>query len=742
MRTDPAEVLARLDFPLGITRGPQHVVELLNAAAREVLGAGEVLGRPIREGLSEAAGQGLVALLDEVYRTGRPYQDPAQRVVLRRAGEDVECWFSVRHRPLRGPDGEVLGLILQAFEVTELHRAHRHDLRLAEAARARSAALQELAEALSSAATPAAIGELAATRAADLLGADAANVFVTADGGLEQVHFRGWTQELTAPYRRLALQRGRPLSDAVLTGVPVWLESAEQWRARYPEMAPVHGAGGYEASACLPMRVEDREQGEVRDLGGLVFSFRAPRQFSVDEREYLVTIASLCAQSLDRARLYVAEQQARSVAERERDRTAFLAEAGLLLDAPMSVEARLQRLADLAVPGIADWCAVSLVRGARVDQVAVGHSDPQKVEFVRRLQERYPPDPHTPGGSIQVARTGVPSFVPEISQELVAAAARDAEHLELIRSIGLRSIVTVPLQVRGRSLGSLSLVQAESGRRFDEADLSFAGELAARAALALDNARLYEQQRSIAHALQSALVPAALPEIPGVRLAARYLAQAEGTEVGGDTYDVYPGATPGQWAFMIGDVCGKGALAAALTALIRYSLRAECGHGLAPAEALRRLNAAMLGNALPGDLRFATVVHGTLRVDAQGADVTAVNAGHPSPLLLRKGAVEPVLPAGTLLGVYPDPRLVEGDVRLRPGETMVCYTDGVTEARGADGGLYGSSRLSALLSDSAGCSAEEIAETVVADVVAFQNGSLRDDVAVLVMQVPADRATE
>jgi serine phosphatase RsbU (regulator of sigma subunit) len=724
--------------PLVVTRGPDHVVELLTGSGAglfpvpealggpvpealggpvpEALGGPvpEALGRPLREVVSGRGAAALLEMLDLAFRGGAP----GAEVELPESAATARC--SV----LRGPDGAATGLVLQVAEVP----AHEPDLRAAEAARARSAALLQLAEGLSSAATPAAIGELAATRAADLLGADAASVFITHPKGLEHVHSRGWSEELSAPYRLLPLRRGGPLSEAVLDGRAVWLEDASQWRARYPAMAPVHSAGGYEASACVPFRVEGR------DLGAVVFSFVEPRAFTAEEREYLLAVAALCGQALDRARLYVAEQEARAAAEHERDRSAFLAEAGLVLDAPMLVEDRLRRLADLVVPDVADWCAVTLVRDDRVEQVAVAHRDPEKVAFARQVQERYPPDPDAPGTSLNVARTGVPSFVPEISDEMLAGAARDETHLELIRAIGLRSVMTVPLLVRGRSLGSLTLVNAESGHLFDQADLAFAEQLAGRAALALDNARLYERQRTIARTLQAALLPAALPDIPGLEMAARYLAQGEGIDVGGDVYDVFAGSEPGSWSVMVADVCGKGPDAAALTALIRYTLRAEASHGLGPAEVLHRLNAAMLRQGPARAARFATVAHGRLRVDPGGATLSLVCAGHLPPLVLRGGTVEAVVAPGTILGVFADPELTEVEVRIGPGETVLLYTDGVTEARAAGGALYGADRLAATLAACAGRPVDAIADGVVAEVLAFQGGNPRDDVAALVLQ--------
>lgn len=599
-----------------------------------------------------------------------------------------------------------------------------------ERTRARGQALRRLAEALSRTATPAGIGRLTITDAAAVLGADAASVYTTGppgSGSLDLAHYTGWPAELAERYRVLPLTAGRPLSDAVLGREPVWLEDGDQWLARYPAMAPVHSAGGYQATACLPLVVEDR------DLGAAVFSFVRPRVFDAEEREFLTAVAALCAQALDRARLYTAERAARAAAERDRDRMRFLAEAGLLLEAPLSVEERMHRLAGLVVPDIADWCAVHLVRDGRVEQVAVAHADPAKVAHVTALQERYPPDPDAPHGAIQVARTGVPTHIREIDDALLVAAARDATHLELIRTLGMRSALVVPLQVRGTSLGALTLVQAESGALFEAEDLSFAGQIARAAALAIDNARLYEEQQRIAHTLQAALLPAVVPEVAGLRVAARYRPRggADGATVGGDAYDVFPGARPGEWAVLVADVCGKGPEAAAVTALIRHTVRAEVGHGLTPAQVLLRLNAAMLAQA--GGARFATAVLGRLHIGPDGVRVGLANAGHLEPLVVRTGGVERVAARGTLLGVFADVALTEVAVHLRPGEALVLCTDGVTEARG-DVGCFGADRLTDRLTASVGRPAERLADDLLDEVLAFQGGRPGDDIAILVLE--------
>jgi serine phosphatase RsbU (regulator of sigma subunit) len=692
MTSELAAAIGYLPYALGVTATAEHVVVALNPAARTLLG--DVVGRPVAATLPDPA---LLAALDAAYREARP-----GTVDLASLSVTVGC------APVH--DGVLL---------------HLTTADAAGADRARTTALQRLTSALSGAATPAAIARLVVTSAADLLGADRAGVYARTGATLTALHRTGGQ----VGYDRIPVQRGRPLSDASLDGVPVWLENAEQWRARYPEMAPVGTAGGFQATACLPLRVDDR------DLGAAVFSFLTPRSFSPAEREYLEAVAALCAQALDRARLLVAEQEARSAAERQLDRTMFLTRAGRLLQSPLSVEERLRLLADLAVPGIADWCSVHLVRNDRVDQVAVAHSDPEKVAFVARLQERYPPDPTADGGAIRVSRTGRPVLFSEIPDELLAASAVDDEHLALIRSIGLRSAVVVPLLVRGRSLGALTLVHAESGQRFDESDVAFAEQLAANAAIALDNARLWEEQVAIADTLQAALLPAALPDAPGLRLAACYRPQsaAEGIQVGGDLYDVVGDGARERWGVVMADVCGKGPQAAALTALIRHTLRAEIDHGLGPVEVLHRLNRAMLHGATEVPGRFASVVHAEVTVDAGGATVRLANAGHPPPLVRRGQRVEPVTAPGTVLGIYADVELAEATFRLDRGDMMVLYTDGVTEARGVDG-FYGTQRLIRLLRSSSPGRAEAVAEALLDDVITFQQGRLRDDVAILVVE--------
>jgi serine phosphatase RsbU (regulator of sigma subunit) len=257
-------------------------------------------------------------------------------------------------------------------------------------------------------------------------------------------------------------------------------------------------------------------------------------------------------------------------------------------------------------------------------------------------------------------------------------------------------------------------------------------DLARIASLAIENARVEQRERAIARTLQASLLPRILPEIPGLQAQARYLPGGEGTVVGGDLYDLF--AVEDEWALVLGDVCGKGAEAAALTAMVRYTMRAECLHHTSPGEVLGLLNDAILRQVEDG--RFCTVLHGRVSLADDGARIPLASAGHPPPLVLRAdGSVETVPCIGPLLGVLEAVVHPDVVVRLRTGDALVCFTDGVTECRG-EAGLYGDERLAELLAGCVGEDAAGIADRIVEDVLAFQGGQTQDDLALLVLRVP------
>ena len=405
---------------------------------------------------------------------------------------------------------------------------------------------------------------------------------------------------------------------------------------------------------------------------------------------------------------------ARRRAEDERERllarSALLAEASALFDQSLDEERTLRSVAELCVRDLADTCLV----------VLGGYPGP-----ARR--------------TIAVARD------PERERALAAEPALDGsegDQLAEVMRTGAASIdgprVVVPLSARGRALGALAadLGAHDPARREDA--LALLEDLGRRAALALDNARLYAERSAVATTLQRSLLPPDLPRIPGAQLAARYLASGDGIEIGGDFYDCF--ATGGDdWALVIGDVCGKGAEAAAITALARYTLRASVMHSGRPAQVLSELNEALLRQGL--DYRFCTVLYASVTPRPDGCDVVLATGGHPLPLILRAdGTVEEAGAPGTLLGIVREPEISEERVALGRGDALLLYTDGVVEASPADEALA-PERLAELLRTCEGRDAGAIAEAVERKALAVQDGRLRDDVAVVVLRVePFGRA--
>ncbi len=244
------------------------------------------------------------------------------------------------------------------------------------------------------------------------------------------------------------------------------------------------------------------------------------------------------------------------------------------------------------------------------------------------------------------------------------------------------------------------------------------------------------ERAALAQTLQESLLPPRLPTIPGLQVAARYVAGGTGAEVLGDFYDVFP-SVRGSWGMVVGDVCGKGVSAAKSTALARYTLRAEAHRETSPGLILAALNLALL-EWPTDDPRFLTAIYATVRPTLAGASVQICSAGHPLALVHRAdGRVQTFGRPGTLLGLFPDPELHDSRGLLRSGDSLIMFTDGVTEARGQiDGGLYGDDRLRDVITGLADLPAARIADAIQDAVLAFSGADISDDTVALVLKVP------
>ncbi|HEX8156966.1 MAG TPA: SpoIIE family protein phosphatase [Solirubrobacteraceae bacterium] len=405
----------------------------------------------------------------------------------------------------------------------------------------------------------------------------------------------------------------------------------------------------------------------------------------------------------------------------------FLAEASEMLVSSLDYAQTLQNIAWSVVPQLADWCAVDLVdeSGTR-EHVVVAHSDPERLELAQRLREYEPRELDPEQGMGKVLQTGRSELFSDISDSMLVQAAQDEEHLALLRGVAMRSVLLVPLRTPLRTLGVMTLVMSESQRTFNWQDLEFVEQLAARAAMAVENALLYRARVQIAETLQRNLLPEHLPAIPGWDVATLYRpAGAEREiEVGGDFYDFVE--LDDGWLVIIGDVTGKGLAAAALTLLVRHCARFMCRIDPRPSAVLAAIDEALVEH---GSLSLCTAL--CLRLQAD--EIVFCAGGHPLPLVVKPGGeIREVGQAGILLGLPNSPGWQDERFVLGEDETLVIYTDGVTDARGADG-RFGIERLCELVRAYAGSPPTVLLAALDGALARFRLGPQADDTAAVAL---------
>lgn len=617
-----------------------------------------------------------------------------------------------------------------AMENARLHRDEQAARQRAESEASWMRRLQRVSATLAASTT---VGEVAAGVLAQGIDAVAAasGAVATIDGDgrtIRLVETQGFSEEERARWSSFSLDAPVPLSEAVRSGSPVYIGSPEALADAWPHLVGPSPSGGSQAWAALPLTRE----GDA--IGAIALTFAEPRAFDAEERRFLEILAQEAAQALERARLYESERAARGEAVRQQERLNFLAEASEVLAGSLREERTLQHLVELIVPRLADWCIVDVVgTDGVIEQLAVAHEEPKKGELIRDLRRRYPPDLRD-HPIPRVIASGSSEMAGELSDE--DADIQDEGHRELLRELGATSHMVVPLTARGRTLGAVSFISGHSGRRYAGYDLALAEDLARRAALALDNARLYRDRSRIARSLQQSLLPATLPRVDGAEVAARYRPAGEGSEIGGDFYDLFE-VSPRRWGVVIGDVAGKGPEAAALTALTRYTVRtAWLDQGKEPIDILRILNDAVLRDG--GD-RLCTVAVGLLDLSSGAPTLTVATGGHPAPVVLHPdGSVEAVPVAGTLLGAFPAPELAQATVRLGPGDLVLCYTDGLIDP-GRASHVPQDDRLAEFLRLCLGLDAELACRRLERHIGTFTSGEAEDDAALLVLRLAPER---
>ena len=440
----------------------------------------------------------------------------------------------------------------------------------------------------------------------------------------------------------------------------------------------------------------------------------------------------------------VVEERERSVAAalesaaRERlsaQRLEFLGQVNDALTRAETPADVMRSVTQVAVPTLGEWCSIFVLpeHGGPIPDIEIAHSDPNMVAYAQELQTRFPYEPHAASGIPRVIRTGESEFYPEINDVLIADAGTTDEARDVVRSLRLRSAIAVPLVKRGRVLGALQFVNTESSRVYTEQDLALAEAVANRIASTLENRRLAEHQRLIATTLQASLLPNVLPEIPGVDLAVRYWAAGEGTEVGGDFYDVFQ-IDDDHWALVIGDVCGTGPRAAALTGLARHTIRAAAWAGASGEDVLRQLNHAIWRS---DQSTFCTAAYCELRRTEDGFVFAVTAGGHPLPILRRAdGSNELLGVPGTLLGAFAESSATTCSTQLFVGDAVMLHTDGVTDLAPPYDLAPEEMQAMAVAAAASSASADGIARSLgesIADTLPLAERD--DDIALLILRI-------
>lgn len=684
--------------------------------------AGAHIGRTIREVVPSIA-DNLEPRLTEVLRTGQPVLNLELQGALPSDPEARRSWLA-NYYPVRGVAGDILGVGTVVVDVT----ARRDAL---EALHQRTLQQQVVAELGQRALEGTQVGELldeATDLVARTLDVDFSEILALESSGSELLLCSGvgWSDGMVGS-ARVSAGPDSQAGYALTHRLPVIVEDLEQeLRFTGLELLRRHGV-----RSGVTVVIET----SAGPWGVLAAHSRTPRVFSPDDISFLLTVAHVVGAAEERS---LAEEVLRDAGER----LEFLAEASTTLNESLDYDRTLAEIARLAVPRFADCAAVDLVEGSRMVRVAVACGDPRLEESLWDLARDYP-DALAP--LKEVARTGEPRLIAQVTDGALQRVAADERQLGMLRSLELCSFLSAPLISRGRAVGVVSWGVAR-GRRYGAEDVALLVQVAERAGMAIENARLYQERtegerrfRRLAGTLQASLLPPHLPDIAGLEVAAAFRPTAKGLEVGGDFYDLFP-VRGREWGIVIGDVCGKGPEAATLTGLARYTLRTAAMQHRRPSRAIAVLNQVVLSEG--SSERFLTVICGRLRPTEEGLRLSYSNGGHPAPLVLRAGGkVEALALPGMLVGMFADADFADGGTLLDPGDAVLFYTDGLLDARGSEG-PFGEGRLTAALESCAGMGAPALVATVERAMLAYAEGRVHDDVAMLALRVtqPPGRA--
>jgi GAF domain-containing protein/anti-sigma regulatory factor (Ser/Thr protein kinase) len=559
----------------------------------------------------------------------------------------------------RGVNGKTVWFELASVVATtpavSMHARLEHD----DAARLET--LQSLTARLARITSSAEMASFVLNEGVSRLGGTSGSLCLVADDELELTATFGYPSDVIGAFQRFPIDGTTPAGECAMTRLPVYCESLDELFDRYPifREGPIVGDPSV---AVLPLQASDASV-----LGTMVVGFAAPQHFDAPERALLEAIAREAAVALERARANEALIEAR-------DQLAFLAEASARLSASLDLEETMGNVAMLAVPRIADRCALYLLdEQTEIRKFALA---PNLTDDEQMLFSWSTPTLKDADGVGAVIRTGRSVFVPVIDERAIEAVASSAEHLDLLRRVGFGGTFIVSLSLRGKQLGALAFVN-RTGRSFLGSERVLAEELAARCAVAIDNAQLFARELGIAETLQRALLPAKLPSVAGVTFATRYVPGSDQLAIGGDWYSAIA-IDDHRFAIVVGDVSGRGLHAATTMASVRYTIRTLAFEGNSPDDVLRKCGMQL---DIGEEGRFATVLVGV--IDMASRELTMANAGHLNPILITGSDgeflhCEPGLPIGVRKGAT----YRSVTVGLPSHGTLLAFTDGLVERRG------------------------------------------------------------
>ena len=418
-------------------------------------------------------------------------------------------------------------------------------------------------------------------------------------------------------------------------------------------------------------------------------------------------------------------------AREQRGHLELLIAATAKLDSSLDPAETLRKIAHTAVPVLAELCVIDRVdRRGSIGNAVAAAVDPAIADGVERLRREFPLDPRGTHPVAQVLRTGVSFVIPDLTDRAaLRQVAQSDEHQRFMQEAGYSSAAVFPMVARGRTHGAISFLRLGNDARFTPGQLAVLQDLTGRAAMAYDNARLYAERTHVARTLRRSLMPAVLPVVPGLELASYFRPTGAGNEVGGDFYDAF-GDQDSFW-LVVGDVCGKGAEAAALTGFLRHTTIAYAREGASPGRVLSRVNRAMLEQDFDG--RFATAILAHFGFLGPHVNVTIATAGHPAALVARTaGRVEEFGDSGTVLGVFSDPIIEDVSTVLVPGDALALYTDGLSEAHAPDRTVTTQEMIEQLTQRSPRFAQDAI--DALLELVDLDD-DVRDDIAIIAAQV-------